>query len=535
VVAVLPVTNLTGEARHDATVAGIADVVVTGLSAIDGVQVLSRSATATLQDRKNDLPAVARELDANYLVGGSLQRSEQKLRVSLSLVDSASNVVRWSDTFDGAYPELFALQSLVASGVAHALRLSLAPRARARIEVRPTASPSAWEEYTAALVLLDRMDRPGNAERAVALLEAALRGDPRFARAHAALGRACWVRYRETRDAEWADRARDAVQEALRLAPEEADSRLALSRIYEGRGKRKEALEEARRALALRPESDEVLRQLAYLLVDDGQRDAALDAARRAIELRPGFAENHDALGWVLFHAGRFSEASGAYRHETELQPDNAWAFQMLGASLQLQGDLDGAVGAYREAIRLAPEARAWANLASVYYAQGDAQRAVRSYEEAVRLEPSSGTIRRSLGDARAKAGDAAEARADWRAAIALSRSALEVNPRDSRQLKNVAICHAKLGEREEALHAADQALEAGPTQADTRYGVAMVHALLGDDQRALALLGEALELGASPDLAERDDELAGLRTLPEFRRLIEKARLSQKEVKHAS
>jgi tetratricopeptide (TPR) repeat protein len=273
--------------------------------------------------------------------------------------------------------------------------------AEERAKPRTTASPSAWEEYTAAFVLLDRPDRPGNTERAIALLEAALRGDPRFARAHAALGRACWVRYRETRDAAWTDRARDAVQEAIRLAPEEASSRLALAMIYDGRGK----------------------------------REAALDAARRALELRPGFAENHDALGWVLFQTGRFGEASQAYRHETELQPDNAWAFQMLGTSLQLQGDLDGAIGAYREAIR-----------------------------------------------------------------------------------------HAKLGEREEALRAADRALEAGPAQADTRYGVAMIHALLGDDQRALALLGEALELGASPDLAERDDELARLRALPEFRRLIEES-----------
>jgi hypothetical protein len=129
--------------------------------------------------------------------------------------------------------------------------------AEERAKPRTTASPSAWEEYTAAFVLLDRPDRPGNTERAIALLEAALRGDPRFARAHAALGRACWVRYRETRDAAWTDRARDAVQEAIRLAPEEASSRLALAMIYDGRGKRKEALEEARRALALRPESDE--------------------------------------------------------------------------------------------------------------------------------------------------------------------------------------------------------------------------------------------------------------------------------------
>ena len=72
-------------------------------------------------------------------------------------------------------------------------------------------------------------------------------------------------------------------------------------------------------------------------------------------------------------------------------------------------GDLDGAVAPYREAIRLAPDARAWANLGCVYYATGTAPPTrSRAFEEAARLEPASGTIRRSLGDARAKAGDAA-------------------------------------------------------------------------------------------------------------------------------
>jgi tetratricopeptide (TPR) repeat protein len=535
-VAVLPLTNLTGDADQDATVVGIAEVVVGALTQIEGVRVLSRSATLAYRERKQDLAAIARELDASYLLDGALQRSQGRLRVSLSLVRSPSNVVEWSGTFDGAFPQLFELQSRVADGVANALRLSITPAERARIDARPTASPSAWEEYTTALALLDRVDRPGNAERAIAHLEAALRADSRFAAAHAALGRACWDRYGETGDIAWADRARDAVQESLRLAPEAVEARLALAVIYRGRGKPKEALEEIRKALALRPNSDDALRQLAYLLLDAGETDAALDASRRALALRPGFGENHNALGWVLFKEGQFGAAAVAYRHQAELQPDNAWAFQMLGTSLMMQGDLDGAIAPYREAIRLAPDARAWANLGSVYYARGKLPDAVRAYEEAVHLEPASGTIRRSLGDARAKAGDVAGARADWRAAITVSRTALNTNPRDPRQLKNVAICLAKLGEREEALRVAGQALEAGPASADTRYGVAMVHALVGDPQQALALLGQALELGASPSLAEQDDEFAAVRALPGFGPLLEKAKMVyMKEVKHAS
>ncbi len=141
VVAVMPLTNLTGEESHDATAAGIAEVVVGSLSAIDGVQVLSRSSTAAYRDRKDDLPGVARELDASYLLDGVLQQSHEELRVSLSLIQIPSNVVRWSGSFDGAFPRLFELQSRLSLEVAHALRLSLSPRGRARVEARPDGEP----------------------------------------------------------------------------------------------------------------------------------------------------------------------------------------------------------------------------------------------------------------------------------------------------------------------------------------------------------------------------------------------------------
>ena len=536
VVAVLPVTNLTGQPEYDATAVGIAEVLVTGLTGIDGIQVLSRLATTGYRDRKGDLPAIARELDAAYLVDGVLQRSEQQLRVSFSLVQLPTNVVRWSGTFDGAFPQLFELQSRVAAGVTGALRVSVTPPEQERIEARPTASPSAWEEYTAALALLDRKDRPGNVAAAVGRLESALRADPRFAQAHAAQARAFQARYRETGDASWADRARDAAQEALRLEPGDVEVRRSLARILADRGRLTEAIDELKRSLALKPGADETPRLLSEVLVDAGQKDAALEQARRAVSLRPGYAPNHMALGWVRYSAGRFRDAAAAYRYAAELQPDNAWAYQMLGASLHAEGDLAGAAAPYEKAIRLAPDAKAWANLGFVYYATGRLADAVRAYEEAARLEPASGTIRRSLGDTRARAGEASAAKADWQAAIALSREALRVNPRDALQLTNVAVCLAKLGQKEAALGAARSALEAGPTSADALYGAAVVHALGGDPSGALAVLEKALAMGASPSQAKDDDDLASLRALPGFRKLLEGA-LSPptKEVSRAS
>jgi tetratricopeptide (TPR) repeat protein len=535
VVAVLPLTDLTGDGQSGAAAAGIAQVVVDALAQVDGIEVLPRTTTLGFGDRKGDLAAVARDLQAAYLVDGVLQRSESQLRVSLSLVRTSSRAVEWGETFDGAFPRLFELQSRVAEAVARAARLRLSEESLGRVEARATASPAAWEDYTAALALLDRPDRTGNVAAAVVRLEHAIGEDRRFARAHAAMARACLARYEETGESAWADRARDAAQEALRLEPRDVEVRRTLAQILASRGRLTEAVDELKQAIALKPGSDATLRLYSEVLVDAGEKEAALEQARQAVALRPGYLKNQMALGWALFSAGRFPEAAAAYRRGTEIQPDSAWPYQMLGTSLQLAGDLAGAVGPYETAIRLAPDARAWSNLGYVYYATGRAAEALHAYEEAARIEPGSGTIRRSLGDARAGVGDRAGARADWRAALGLSREALSVNPRDVRQQRNVAVCLAKLGQRDEALEAARRLVETSPASGDAHYGAAVVRALAGDADGALGALERAFSLGASPSLAEKDDDLASLRARPEFKKLIERARTPAGEVTHAS
>ena len=465
-----------------------------------------------------------------------LQRSENRLRVSLSLVRASTKTVEWGETFDGAFPAVFDLQSRVADGVAHAARLRITPEDRQRIEARATASPSAWQDYTTALALLDRQDRPGTLPPRSRGSRRPCAPTPRFAAAHAALARACLARYEETSEPVWADRGRDAAQEALRLDPRDVEVRRSLARILTDRGRFTEAIDELKPLVAQRPNSDGVRRLLSEVLVAAGQPEAALEQARRAVAIRSSYAENHMSLGWANFSSGRFADAAAAYRQATEEQPDNSRAFQMLGTSLHAGGDLTGAVAPYQEAIRLAPDARAWANLGFVYYATGRLPEAVHAYEEAGRLEPRSGTIRRDLGDVRARAGDRPAARADWSAAVDLSREALRVNPKDARQLTNVAICLAKLGQKDAAREAARHAIEAGPSSAVTHYGAAVVHALTGDPPGALDLLEKAFALGASVSLARDDDDLASLRARPEFKKLLERAATPPaKEVTRAS
>jgi tetratricopeptide (TPR) repeat protein/TolB-like protein len=522
VVAVLPLTNLTGQPEYDATGVGIAEVLVGSLAEIQGIQVLSRPATAPYRDRKGDLPAIARQLDASYLVDGVLQRSEQHLRVSFSLIRSSTNVVEWSGTFDGSFPQLFDLQSRVADGVASALRLSVSPAERARIEARPTASPSAWEEYTVALALLERPEKAGNATAAIEHLEAAVRADPRFAQAHGALARAFLAQYENTSDPRWAERARGEMTEALRLDPQDAEVREDLARLYLNTGKIPEAIEEARKALEARPRADHLHRLMANLLVETGDFEGALAEARRAVALRE-WHQNYYTLGYVLYRAGRFEECAAAARRATELRPDNAWAFQMLGTALHEAGRASEAEAAYKKSIAADPGAASWAwfNLGALYYETDRLPEAVAALRKAVEMEPAAGPLHRSLGDALARQGRTEEARAEWREGASRSAAALAVNPRQVPDLVNAAICRAKLGEGAAALAAVATALEVAPRDREALSGAAAVHALVGDPAKGLQYLEQALAAGESPTRASRDDDLAKLRALPGYPALI--------------
>jgi tetratricopeptide (TPR) repeat protein len=521
VVAVLPLTNLTGDADQDATVVGIAEVVVGALTQIEGVQVLSRTATLPYRDRKQDLAGIARDLDASYLLDGVLQRSRDELRVSLSLVHTPTHIVAWSATYDGAFPAIFDLQSRAAEGVAQALRRSLTP-GPVRPAVTPTASPEAWQDYAMALHLLDAYDRPANVDEAIRLLEGTVKRVPTFARGHATLGRACLARYEHSSDPAWAERARDEMTEALRLDPRDAEVRDDLARLYMNTGRIPEALEEVRRALETRPQADHLHRLRANLLVETGDFEGALSEARRAVALRE-WHQNHYTLGYVLYRAGRFGESAAAFRRVTELRPDNAWAFQNLGAALHQAGQVDEAEAAYRKAIAADPSAAslAWTDLGVLFYETDRVSSAVDAFRQALVLEPASGLMHRNLGDALARQGRAEEARAEWRQGATLSAAVLRVNPRQVSDLVNAAICRAKLGEGAAALEAVATALEVAPRDREALSGAAVVHALVGDAAKGLRYLEQALEAGESPTRAAGNDDLANLRTLPGYSALM--------------
>jgi Tfp pilus assembly protein PilF len=142
---------------------------------------------------------------------------------------------------------------------------------------------------------------------------------------------------------------------------------------------------------------------------------------------------------------------------------------------------------------------------------------AAEAYRRALALEPASALVHRNLADALARQGQAESARAEWKRCAELGTAALRVNSRDLSVLASLAICQAKLGDRDAALGTAATALQVAPADREPLYAAAAVHALVGDPARGLGYLEQAFQRGASATRASRDDDLANLRALPGF------------------
>jgi tetratricopeptide (TPR) repeat protein len=357
--------------------------------------------------------------------------------------------------------------------------------------------------------------------RAVTLLEEAVKKDPQFALAWAALGTACAMQYQESLDERWPPRVQQANLEALRLEPDRAETRIALAQMYETTGKYDQAIDELTRAIALAPGSDTPHRLLGGLYTDLGRHDEAVRELRTAIELRPGFWRNWSYLGYAYFQAGRHEEAIPVYQRLVELQPDSARGHSAFGTVLHEMGRTAEARVHYERALSLEPTAPAWSNLGTLDFFDGRAAQAAKAYEEAVRLRPNDPTYRRNLGDAYAAMGRKGDAAQAYATARELLRAQLETNPRDADAVSTLSLIEAKLGHLDEARRLAGDALAQLPDQKDVLYHSAVVATLDARLDEAADLLTRALARGSNARHAARDPDLAPLRQRDDVRRLL--------------
>ena len=330
-VAVLPFANLTGDPGQDYLAEGVAEEVRSALAKLRGLRVTGRTSSQAFRAKAVDLREIGGRLGVGAVLEGSVRRAGNRVRIGAQLVQVADGFHLWSETFERALDDVFAVQEEIAEAVARALAVKLLPERSGPAGAPRPSSPEAYDLY-----LLGRdLNRRGSSEavrRSQEALERATALDPRYAPAWSALASTYVNRAGSTASADEAEtfrrRAWDAVQRAVALAPGWADG-------YRVRGNTRArdrwdwagAREDFDRALALAPGDFAVIADRALsLLAPAGRVTEAARELRRALALEPLSSTLWSTLCWLELHDDHPADARAACGRALELSPENGYA-----------------------------------------------------------------------------------------------------------------------------------------------------------------------------------------------------------------
>jgi TolB-like protein/tetratricopeptide (TPR) repeat protein len=350
-IAVLPLENLSPNPEDAYFAAGIHDSLITSLSKITALLVTS-GPSARRVNKGLSAPEIGRQLGVSKLVGGSVLLDGNRVRVIVQLIDAASDMNLWVDTYERDVTDVIYLQNEVARTIADVIEIRLTPREVAVLAKKDRIRPDIYRTYLKGMYQFFQ-DTPEADLRGIRILEDVVRQDPSSALAHAgvAYGYANIVHAPAPPPVENPHvMAKKAAEIALRLDPELAEAHMALGMyqyMYEWDF---EAAERSfKRAIELSPSLTLAHYDLAWLyeVLGPDYEEASLAAGRRTVELNPLSAYMVGALAWQYTDACRYEEALDLAREAVRLDPEHPIGWAALGLVNAELGRFDEAIDAH--------------------------------------------------------------------------------------------------------------------------------------------------------------------------------------------
>jgi len=352
-IAVLPFENLSGDPAQVYLSDGIAEEVRNALAQVGGLKISGRISSEVM--RHVDAPTAARQLHVDDVLTGSIRRSPSAIRVAAQLIDGKTGIQRWSQTYDRAVGDLLQLQIEIAQDIAFALSLKLSGRQLRVLAEGRTTNPVAHDLYLQGKHALNASDTEATVRQVIALCDAAIGLDGRYADAYALKAMALNF-YSGNFAADAASirngyvRASEAARTALMIAPDLASGHAALAQSMSGRHDVRGSIQQYRRAQQYSASDPGVLKQFAYTLAETGRTQEALRLINRLIELDPLNGAVFGIRSFVLFYARRYGAAADSTRETLRIAPHLTQQQSLLGDCLSLLGHVEEARKEYARA-----------------------------------------------------------------------------------------------------------------------------------------------------------------------------------------
>ena len=359
IVAILPLTNLSGDPQREYFTDGVTEDIITGLGRFSGLRVMSLNAVQEFKGKTATLQTLKAQLGARYIVKGSVREADRRLRVAVEMSDADKGVLLWSERYDGEGAQLFEIQDRIVRNIVGALHVKLAQLEQQRAFTRPTESLEAHDLVLRARSLLNQLDRRANRE-ARALLAKARELAPDYGEVPTVQGEAEMQRalYGWVEDPpEAMKRAEDLARRTLANADTRTHARAhaLISSIYSNLGRYEESLRHADLALAANPSDASALYRRAAALLFLGKIDEALAGFEIARRSEPQLERNGGNLAYAYYAAGRYGECLAVVETMLTAFPNDVTLRAIRTATLSQLGREDDARKAAEDVRRLSP------------------------------------------------------------------------------------------------------------------------------------------------------------------------------------
>jgi TolB-like protein/DNA-binding winged helix-turn-helix (wHTH) protein/Tfp pilus assembly protein PilF len=411
--AVLPLDNLSGEASQNYFADGMTDELITDLAQISALRVISRTSVMVYKGARKPLPEIARELNVDAVVEGTVLRSGDQVRITAQLIEASTDKHLWSQSYEGDLRDTLALQKKVATAIAEQIRIELTPQEQAALKDAKVVNPEAYEAYLKGRYFWNKRTADG-LKVALAYFNQAIEEDPKYAQAYSGLADT----YALLGDWEYGV-----------LVPSEAYPKAKAAAI---------------KALDLDKTLADAHTSLAFSLdAFDWDWQSAEKEFKRAIELNTGYATAHHWYAWHLSEMGRNSEAIAEMRKAENLDPLSLIISADMAEILLVAHLNDEAVEQSRRTIDMDPHfGIAHYELGQAFVQKHSYNEAIAEFQKAIELSGGSIPCTSNLAYAYAVSNQRNEA-------VKILNDLLT---RSTRNASEIALMYVGLGEKDQAM-----------------------------------------------------------------------------------
>ena len=360
-IAVLPLDNLSGKPDEEYFADGVTDALIGDLAKLGQLRVISRTSSMQYKRTKKSLPEIARELNVDAIVEGSVQREGERVRVRAQLIHGASDEHLWAETYERDVRNIMDLQSEIAQAIAREVQIKLSPADQARLSPRRAVHPKAFDDYLQGRYLFWNKRTEENLQKAIGYFESAIKQDPEYALAYAGLAD-CYnaigaVQFGTMPPMEARSRAQKAAEQALVLDANLAEAHSALGYVNHYNWNWSVAEQELKRAIELNPSYAQAHIGYASYLMSLGRVQESLAEANRATELDPLSLSISVQRGFLLENARNYNEAIEQMRRVIAVDPNHYQAHWMLGHTYAVNKQFGEAIAEGEKAVELSERA----------------------------------------------------------------------------------------------------------------------------------------------------------------------------------